>query len=140
VAPSHLTDRVFVNGYFFVAASILIVTGIVHSSQGERLIFRRMRKAGLIPTDGGTVLRESFVRILWASWHILSVLGFAMAWMLATMGLTHTRDVLATTVAQSIALALFVSAALVFFGTKGRHLGWAALLASAIATTLGIMA
>ncbi|MBL8379962.1 MAG: type II toxin-antitoxin system PemK/MazF family toxin [Burkholderiales bacterium] len=32
-----------------------------------------MRAQGYIPTDGGQVLREPHVRILWASWHIVTV-------------------------------------------------------------------
>lgn len=55
------------NIYFLAAAVLLILIGLVHSILGEKLIFRRMRKGGFIPTNGGPALREPHVRILWAT-------------------------------------------------------------------------
>ena len=75
--PSMTPDRI--NWLLVAAAALAFVVGLVHSLLGERLIFRRMRVGGAIPTNGGTVLREAHVRILWASWHVLTVFGWCIA-------------------------------------------------------------
>ena len=46
------------NPYFLAAAVLLIAIGLIHSILGERIIFRRMRTQGMIPTQGGNLLRE----------------------------------------------------------------------------------
>ena len=71
--PSMTPDRI--NWLLIAAAALAFVVGLVHSLLGERLIFRRMRVGGAIPTNGGIVLREAHVRILWASWHVLTQHG-----------------------------------------------------------------
>jgi hypothetical protein len=57
------------NPYLVAAAVLAFVVGLVHSVLGERLIFRRLRTGQVVPTNGGTVLRESHVRILWLPSH-----------------------------------------------------------------------
>lgn len=48
----------------------------------EVLIFRKLRRDRFIPSIGGSLLSESNVRILWASWHALTVFGWAIAFLL----------------------------------------------------------
>jgi hypothetical protein len=67
------------NAYFVAAAVLPFAVGGAHSVLGEVVIFRRLRAGGLVPTQGGALLRERHVRILWASWHVLTVLGWALA-------------------------------------------------------------
>lgn len=61
--------------YFAFAAILALLVGVAHSVLGERRIFRNLRRGGLAPTEGGTLLSERQVRILWASWHVLTVFG-----------------------------------------------------------------
>ncbi len=128
------------NGYFAAAAALTFTTGLVHSVMGERLIFSRMRKAGAVPTDGGTVLREPHVRIIWASWHLVTVTGwciaFVQAWLAhpAQAGFAQ-RALFATAIAAS----MFAGSALVCVGTRARHPGWIALLSSGLLTGLGTL-
>lgn len=119
------------NRCFLAAAVLLLVIGLVHSLLGERLIFRRMRAGGLIPTQGGPVLRQAHVRILWASWHIVTVLGWGLAAMLFWLADASAAPLAASPLVQALALALLLSAALVLVGTRGRHPGWLGLLAAA---------
>ena len=70
------------NPWFLSSGILMIIVGLVHSVLGEHLIFSRLRAGGLIPTDGGSRLREHNVRILWATWHFASVLGWAAAFIL----------------------------------------------------------
>jgi hypothetical protein len=128
------------NACFVAAAILTFLTGLTHSLLGERLVFRRMRVRGIVPTDGGQVLREPHVRILWASWHIVTILGWCLA-----LALWWLADPVHACLAQSglskaIAGALAASAALVLIGTRGRHPGWAGLLAAASLVLAGMHA
>lgn len=125
------------NTYLVAAAGLAALVGLVHSVLGERLVFSRMRQGQLVPTNGGTVLRQPHVRILWASWHALTLLGWAVAAALFLLGSEPTRSELHASLLHVMALAVLGSAALVFYGTKARHPGWLGLLGVALLTWLG---
>ncbi len=128
------------NGYFIAAAVLAFAVGLVHSVLGERLIFRRMRSAGFIPTSGGSALREPHVRILWASWHVVTVLGWCMAATLALLALPSFSRQIPAFVGEAIAVAMLASSLLVLVGTRGRHPGWIGLLAVAVLAAMGLYA
>ncbi len=126
------------NYWLLSAACLMLLIGIVHSVLGEHLVFRRLRGRGLIPTEGGALLLERHVRILWATWHLTSLLGWFIAAVLLLLAdddaaLRHGRVVLAT----GIALATFLGALLVLVGTRGRHPGWLGLLIVSVLCLIG---
>lgn len=125
------------NWYFLTASVLAFVVGLIHTILGEVLIFRRMRRDGFIPTDGGSALRESNVRILWASWHVLTVFGWGMAlvlvWLAQQSLVSGTFRVLENTVAAS----MLVGAVLILIGTKAKHPGWVGLLGVAVLVWFG---
>jgi len=125
------------NWYFTTAGMLTFAIGLVHSLLGERLIFRRLRLDEFIPTQGGQLLREPHVRILWASWHLVTVMGWCIAVLLFWMTLPSARHQVPAIVVQTVVVTMLVSSLLVFAGTKGKHLGWAGLLAVAVLTTVG---
>ena len=125
------------NVYFIAAASIAFVVGLVHSVLGEMLVFRRLRHGGWVPTHGGNVLDKRHVRILWASWHIVTVFGWCMGAVLWHLAQPSTTPGATGWVAQAFALAMLAASALVFVGTQARHPGWAGLLAIAACVWLG---
>lgn len=119
------------------AGVVMALTALVHSVVGELLIFRQLRKGGIVPTEGGPLLRERHVRILWASWHLVSILGWALAAILITMAQAPAASLpnawlLKVAIATSLA-----GSALVLFATRGRHPGWLSLLVAAILAWLG---
>lgn len=123
------------NAYFVAAAVLTFAVGAVHSVLGEVLIFRRLRTRGIVPTEGGTLLRQRHVRILWASWHVLTVFAWALAllllrWPAGATGLTAEG-------ARIVAAAMAIGAALVGIGTGGRHPGWVGLLVVALLVWVG---
>ena len=129
------------NSYFIAAAVLASVVGLMHSILGEMMIFRRMRKPGrIIPSDGGMLLLGSNVRILWASWHALTVLGWGMAAMLVRLSLPASRAVGDGIIEQSIAISMLASSVLVLIATKARHPGWIGLLGVAVLVWLGRLA
>lgn len=128
------------NWYFLAAAVLLFVIGTVHSVMGERLIFRRMRESRAIPINGGQVLQEAYVRILWASWHVATVLGWCMAAVLVWLSLPSPGVQGTSAPGQAIVAAMLACSLLVLVGTKGRHLGWVGFLGVAGLATLGLYA
>lgn len=109
------------NTYFVAAASTAFVVGLVHSVLGEILIFRHLRLRGLVPTNGGNVLHERHVRIIWATWHIVTVFGWCLGAVLLRLSLPADRVGSAVFIEQAIVLAALVASALVLFGTRAKH-------------------
>jgi hypothetical protein len=126
-----------VNAYFVAAAAIAFLVGLVHSVLGEKLIFRRLRQRGFVPTNGGNVLHERHVRIIWATWHIVTVFGWSMGAVLLRLAQPATSEASIGFGVQAIALAALTGAVLVFIGTRAKHPGWIGLLAMAVCTWLG---
>ncbi len=119
---------------FIAAGGLALVTGIVHSVMGEMLIFRHVRSGGLVPVLDAPPLRERNIRILWATWHLASVFGWAFAIVLIGIGLAPLNDSLKPLVLGAIVFANLAGSLLVLTGTKGRHPGWIALLLVAALT------
>jgi hypothetical protein len=128
------------NWPFAIAGILAVVVAVAHSVLGERWVFSRMRQASAIPTNGGTVLREPHVRILWASWHFLSALGLALAACLFFLAAVALPRPVVLFVGCAVALSMFVGSALVFVGTKAKHLGWLGLLLVSVFTVWGLLA
>jgi len=128
-----------VNWFLTIAGILSILVAAVHSILGERKISSHMRQSGGIPTNGAGFLRESHVRILWASWHLVSVFGLALAgclFFLAVSDLLRSHEVF---LISTIASGMLAGSAFVFIGTNGKHLGWVGLLCIAILTLLGLV-
>lgn len=123
------------NGFFIAAAALAALVGLIHSVMGERLIFRRLRKGGLVPSIGGEALRESHIRILWASWHVVTLLGWCIAVLLFRLSYLQSETAF---VGGAIIVTMVGSAAVVFLGTRGRHPWWVGLLGVALLTGLGL--
>ncbi len=125
------------NWYFVAAAVLVFLTGLTHTVFGERMIFRRMRAAGFIPTNGGQSLREYQVRIVWATWHMVTLMAWCFAAILAWLALPAQAGLAGSMITRSFIAAMLASSATVGIGTKGKHLGWLALLATAVLTARG---
>lgn len=119
------------NMLLMMAAGGLALVGVVHSVLGEVVVFRTLRTRGMVPTAGHPVLREWQVRNLWATWHLASILGWALSALLWRLANAPADADLRTWLAQVAVVALLASALLVLGATRGRHPAWAALLAIA---------
>lgn len=115
-----------------VAGVITAATGLIHSVLGEILIFRHVRNGGLVPAVGAPPLRERNIRIIWATWHIATVFGWAFAGVLFRLAFGHPSP--SSLILSAIVFAYLGGAILVLIGTKGRHPGWIALSAVAALT------
>ena len=129
------------NDHFYIAGAVLMaLIGVIHTVLGEVLIFQRMRVKGLVPTRGGDVLRERNVRILWATWHLATVLGFLAAVMIVHLTRTPAASDESKLLVVSLIGAMLAGSLLVLVGTRGRHPGWAGLLVVALLVGAGAYA
>ncbi|WP_397572917.1 hypothetical protein [Silanimonas sp.] len=120
------------------AAALALVTGIVHSYLGERLIFRHLRGRSLVPSLPAPPLGERHVRILWATWHLASILGWVLASLLWRIAQQDGAAVSTDWLLKASGGGFFAGALLVLVGTRGRHPGWIALAAVAVLSWLGL--
>jgi hypothetical protein len=127
------------NWPFAIAGILAVIVATVHSVLGERWVFSRMRNAGAIPTNGGNILREPHVRILWASWHAVSVLGLALAACLFFLAAAPVPSSFVQFVGCAVAIGMFASSALVFIGTRAKHVGRLGLLLVSGFTVWGLL-
>ena len=116
-----------------VAGGLAIVTGIAHSVLGELLIFRHLRSGTLVPTHGAPPLQGRNVRILWATWHLATVFGWAFAAILLRVAFQPDVPLLPLVAGATVA-ANIGGSLLVLVGTRGRHPGWVALAVVAALT------
>jgi hypothetical protein len=110
------------------AAILTIIVALTHSILGEVLIFSRLRAGSIIPMQGGSLLRERHVRILWASWHVVSIFGFAIAAIIWQLASQSNNELLRMFITNSFAIAMLLSSLLVLIATKAKHPGWLGLL------------
>jgi hypothetical protein len=123
----------------FVAGCLIILLGLIHSVLGETLIFKHMRDGGIVPTNGGSQLRERHLRIVWATWHLVSVFGWGIGTILCWFALSSSRlDMMPSFVLNSLVITLLVGSSLVLFGTRGKHPGWLVLMAIALLSWFGV--
>ena len=126
------------NTWFICAAGLSVLIALTHSVLGEQRIFRHLRRAGhIVPTEGGTLLREFQVRILWATWHGLNAMGLGLAAVLLWLAHPAAQAASAGRVEWCVVMALAVTGVLVLVGNRGRHPAWLALFAAAALVALG---
>lgn len=116
------------NTLLFSAGVVSLIVGLIHSILGEILIFKKLRSGTIIPTLGGSLLQERNIRILWATWHVVTVFGCLLAAILIKLSFLVSADGNFDFIIQFIAYSMFASSILVFVATKARHPGWIGLL------------
>ena len=116
--------------YFLLAAgSLSIVIGLIHSALGERLIFKSLRQGKIAPDASLSPLHEQHIGILWATWHLASILGFGIGATLIYIADTSEPIIFIVNV---IGVTMLLSSTLVFIATKAQHPGWFGLLVVAL--------
>lgn len=119
------------NPWLIGAATLTFVIGLAHSVLGERMVFRQLRRAGLVPDGGAPALRGFQTRILWASWHLVTLFGWALAALLLWLAQPAARAASGGVVETVVAAALAAGGGLVLLSNRGRHPAWIALWVAA---------
>ena len=86
------------------------------------------------------MLGEGHVRILWASWHVLTVFGWGIASILLWLAFHASARSNAGFIENAIAVSMLCGSGLVFVGTRARHPGWVGLLGVAVLVWVGSLA
>lgn len=120
-----------------VAGFLTVILGTAHSVLGELLIFRYLRRKELVPTMSISLLKKQHIGILWATWHLATVLAWALGSILFGLASPVQEGTLQVLVKNAATIAFLSGSFLVLIGTKGKHLGWAVLLAIALLVWLG---
>lgn len=116
------------NIYLVIASFLIVLVGLVHSFLGEKLIFSKLRSGSLVPANISPPLKVRHIRIIWATWHIVTFFGFGISILLYRASLPTTNIEADLVFKMAIATPMFLSALLVLVATKGKHPGWAGLL------------
>lgn len=99
--------------------------------------FRPLRNGSLISTSSPAPLAKRTIGILWATWHLATVFGWAFAGILLQLAFPPQAASTTGLVVTALIFANVGGGLLVLVGTKGRHPGWIALLAVAALAWLG---
>lgn len=126
------------NPWLVAASAVVFITGLLHSVLGERMIFRHLRRHGVVPDGGTPVLRGFQTRILWASWHLATVFGWGLAGLLLWLASPAAQQASAGVIETISASALAAGGGLVLCSNRGRHPGWVALLLAAGLVWVGL--
>jgi hypothetical protein len=94
------------------------------------LIFRQLRRGTLVPGQDAPPLRARNIRIIWATWHVATLFGWAFAGVLLQLALSPQASLVSLFLIATGA-AYAGGSLLVLVGTRGRHPGWIALAAVA---------
>lgn len=128
------------NIYFLVAGILCFILGLLHSILGEYLIFKNKRNKGsLVPSKAIAELKEQHLRIIWATWHLVSFLGWCIGAFLVKVSSEQGKldSEIIEFMIQSTVYTMFASSLLVFIGTKGKHPAWVILLLIGILLIFG---
>lgn len=108
------------------AAVILCLLAVAHSLLGERFIISRLLRRNDLPKVFGSA---SFTaQTLRYCWHLTTVMGLGIAFLLIQLGNGDTTAALVRT----LAVTMFIATALAIIVTRGRHLSWVGLLMAGI--------
>ena len=126
------------NLWLLSAGLLTFLIGAVHSVLGEVRVFRHLRSRGWVPTQAAPVLREFQVRILWGSWHLVTIFGWGLSAALIRLARPDMPADLRVGLAGIVAVALAAAALLVAGATRGKHPAWIALLLATGLVTAGL--
>ena len=126
------------NLWLLSAGLLTFLIGAVHSVLGEVRVFRHLRSRGWVPTQAAPVLREFQVRILWGSWHLVTIFGWGLSAALIRLAQPDMPADLRVGLAGIVAVALAAAALLVAGATRGKHPAWIALLLATALVAAGL--
>lgn len=122
--------------YLVAAACLSFALAVIHSVMGEVLIFRKLRQYKADTSKHVAALGGRQVGILWATWHLASVLACSLGFLLWSLAATAPTS---TSRQQLLAMALgyLASSVLVLVGTRCTHPGWVVLGLISFCTFMG---
>lgn len=124
------------NLYWLMSAFILSIMAVVHSIQGEKLIFRRLHNLDGLPAVRGSAANTKTT--LRFTWHVLSVLGIGSAAILYYYAQFAALTSVQIVVVKIFAVTFFASFIVALIGSHGRHASWVGFLIVSALCWLGV--
>ena len=124
------------NTYLVIAGFLTILLSIAHTIIGEILILIPLQKAEGLPAVRGSV--STTKRTLRFTWHITSVLGIGIAFLLFHYAKFAELTPDHRYVLSIMSLTFFVSFVVSLVGSKARHPSWIVFLIVSILIWLGM--
>ena len=116
------------NSALAVAGILAIMLGIVHSVLGEVLVFKKLRNRHFYSWNSEIKeLPLTSIRILWASWHVVTVFGVCIGVILLLLDQQKTLEAPMEFIKIIIFVSIVIAGIIVLTGTRGRHPGWLVL-------------
>lgn len=126
----------YANTYLLYAGILCIILGLVHSVMGEYLIFHKLIKPSTYKITAET---QSWTRkyngIIWATWHLASILGWCVGAILIFLAKSDTTPHVFPL--QVICIGMLAGGLIVAIGTSGKHPGWIVMSIIGILIVLG---
>lgn len=122
------------NEYFLVAAILLILTGIIHSVLGEKLLIIPTLKLDLPPLFGSTFLTKRTLRF---AWHLTTLFWLAIALILILFA-KQPFNPTSILVVQIFSATFFLSGIVSLIGGHGKHFSWFVFLGISLLLWLGL--
>jgi len=121
------------NKPLLVAAALMGLIAVAHSSLGERYILIRLFRRNNLPNLFGS--DEFTKQTLRLAWHITTAMGLGLAAILIVLALPGGE--VGRTIPKIISATCVLSGLVAFVGSRGRHLAWIAFFAVAALTWFG---
>jgi hypothetical protein len=121
-----------------VAGALLIVLALVHSTLGEMLIFRHVRRGKLSHAGAIELLPQRRWDAIWSSWHLVTLLGSGLGLALIASAVTESADQRLSNAVSVIAAMLGLASVYWLLGTRGKHPAWIILLLIAVVLAHGL--
>ncbi len=118
------------NGWLLIAALLTVVVGLAHSYLGERYILLRLfRRDDLPHLFGSDVFTKRTLRF---AWHVTTIAWWGMAALFHVLGGGDPAAGL-----RVLSVTFLITAVVIAFASRGRHLAWPVFIMIAVAGWLG---
>jgi hypothetical protein len=118
------------------AAAFAVITGVAHSFLGERRIIGPLLES---PSPAPAILKNEMARrVLRFAWHITTLSWIAQAIILAIV-LMLPQEALARSIVLVIGVSFLMMALASIFISRGRHVGWPLLAATAASSLVALL-
>jgi|APSaa5957512535_1039671.scaffolds.fasta_scaffold71483_3 hypothetical protein len=121
--------------YLLISAVIIIVTAIIHSVVGEKLIISPTLKLDLPQIFKSDFLTKRTLRF---AWHITSIVWIALAGIILTIA-QNPLDTTGIFIIKIISLTFLMSGLISLVGAHGKHFSWYVFLAVSVILWIGVM-
>jgi len=122
------------NLLLIISALLIVVTGLIHSILGERLLITPLLKRDFPAVLGSDLLAKRTLRF---AWHLMTIAFWSFAAILVLLS-TDPLSPTEASIVRLIATTFFICSIISLVTARGRHLSWLAFLIIGLLAWFGI--